>query len=473
MLVENAFPRDTRVRNEAFTLASAGLRVSVVALRAPGEPLRETVGGVSVYRLPTLTVFRKLPGSRRSRFSSLIGTLAVLVGYVLEYAYFTAGCAAVSWYVALKEGIDVIHAHNPPDTLFLVGAVHRLLGTRFVFDHHDLSPELYESRYRRRNGLVARGLLLCERASVRLADLVIATNESYRAIDIARHGIDASKVIVVRNGPDLSRVCVSEPDLRLRRKARVLLGYVGAINPQDGVDYMLRALDYLYRVLGRSDFHCVVIGDGDSVAALRELSASLGLADRVEFTGFIPDEDMLRSLSTVDIALDPNPSSPLNDVSTWIKVMEYMALGKPVVSFDLKETRVSAGEAALFAPPNDEAAFARNIARLMDDEALRARLGDTGQRRVRELLNWEVSARHLLGAYGRLLPARAGGRSLPPPAAGSRGADAPGPRPGAVTPASAARPARCGQERDARYALENLHSDSMHTRRVARDRGIR
>jgi len=401
--VENEFPRDTRVRNEAFTLASNGLQVSVVALRAAGEKPRESLDGVTVYRLPRLTIFRKLPKAERSGFAALVNKVRVLVGYVTEYLYFTSGCLIVSCYVALKGGFDVIHAHNPPDTLFVVGAFHKLFGKKFVFDHHDLSPELYRSRYKTPSGLVSRGLAFCEKASVKLADVVIATNESYRAIDIDRNAVDPGKVFIVRNGPDLSRVRLTEPDQALRRKARVVLGYLGAINPQDGVDYLLRALDYLRHTLNRSDFYCVVIGDGDSLAELRSLAVELRLDNCVMFTGFIPDEDMVKYLSTVDICLDPNPSSPLNDVSTWIKVMEYMALGKPVVSFDLKETRVSAGNAALYATPNDEAEFARRIATLMDDESLRARMGEVGTMRVRNELGWHVTSQNLLRAYEFLL----------------------------------------------------------------------
>jgi len=323
---------------------------------------------------------------------------------VAEYVYFTAGCLAGSCYVAVKHGFDVVHAHNPPDTLFVVGALHKLFGKKFVFDHHDLSPELYRSRYTTANGLVSRALALCERASVRMADVVIATNESYRAIDIQRNGVSPSRVFIVRNGPDLNRVRLTEPDAALRGKARVLLGYLGAMNPQDGVDYMLRALRHLRYELHRSDFHAVAIGNGDSLESLRSLSTELGLADCVTFTGFIPDEEMVRLLSTVDICLDPNPSNPLNDVSTWIKVMEYMAMGKPVVSFDLKETRYSAGDAAAYVTPNDESAFARAVAELMDDPERRSRMAQIGRERIQSELGWHVTSRNLLRAYETLLP---------------------------------------------------------------------
>lgn len=403
MLLENEFPRDTRVRNEAFTLASKGLQVSVIALRGEGEKAREVVNGVTVYRVPRLTVFSKLRDVERSGLVALLHKVQVLIGYVIEYLYFTTACMVVSCYVALKEGFDVVHAHNPPDMLFIVGGFHKLFGRKFVFDHHDLSPELYQSRYATPSGLISRGLALCEKASVKIADVLIATNESYREIDIRRNGIEPSKVFIVRNGPDLGRVRLTDPDPALRSKAPVVLGYLGAMNPQDGLDYMLRALRHLRYELKRTDFYCVAIGNGDSLEELKSQAVQWGLQDCVLFTGFISDEDMVRFLSTVDICLDPNPSSPLNDVSTWIKVMEYMALGKPVVSFDLKETRVSAAGAALYVEPNDEAAFAEAIARLMDDPAERARMAEVGRTRVRNELGWHVTSKNLVLAYEFLL----------------------------------------------------------------------
>jgi glycosyltransferase involved in cell wall biosynthesis len=404
MLVENCFPADSRVRNEAFTLSNSGIKVSVIALRGAGERFHEVVNGVSVYRIPRLSVFKKLPEPGSSPFKSLLRKLQTVAGYLTEYAYFTGGCLFLSFYVALRDGFDVVHAHNPPDTLFVVGAVHKVFGKKFVFDHHDLSPELYLSRYKDSTpGLVSRVLGILEKCSLKLSSVVIVTNSSYRDIDIERHAIDARKVFIVRNGPDLKRVRLASPDVRLQGMKRTILGYVGAMNPQDGVDYLLRAVHYLLNDLKRTEFYCVLIGDGDSRQELEELSRALGLEDHVLFTGFIADEVMMRYLSTADICLDPNPSSPLNDVSTWIKVMEYMALGKPIVSFDLKETRTSAREAAVYVPPNDEQAFARAIATLIDDPATRAEMGRIGRARVENELNWGITSRNLLKAYGQLL----------------------------------------------------------------------
>jgi glycosyltransferase involved in cell wall biosynthesis len=400
MLLENCFPADTRVRNEAFTLAANGFKVTVLALRGKNEAPREVVNGVTVYRIPRLTLFAKLPDEKPTGLKKVLHAMRVIIGYVTEYCYFTGACLGLSLYVAAREGFDVIHAHNPPDTLVVVSAVHKLLGKKSVFDHHDLSPELYLSRYKKtKESLVTRGLRLFEKLSAKVADVVIATNESYRAIDIARNGVAPERVFIVRNGPDLRRVRLVEPDSALKAKGKTILGYVGAMNPQDGVDYLLNALGHLVRDLNRTDFYCVLIGDGDSLEALKTQAIQLGIQDHVFFTGFIPDDDMVRYLSTSDICLDPNPSSPLNDVSTWIKVMEYMALGKPIISFDLKETRTSAGDAALFVTPNDEAQFAKAIAQLMDDPNQRRRMGEYGKQRVQDELGWHVTSRNLLRAY--------------------------------------------------------------------------
>lgn len=400
MLVENSFPADTRVRNEAGTLVENGYRVSVISLGLPGQRWREVVEGVTVYRVPRLTVFEKLPQGNPAGLARLTRTLRTIFGYLIEYGYFTSACLGLSLYVLVTEGFDVIHAHNPPDTLVLVTGVHRLLGRKVVFDHHDLSPELYLSRYPANGeGLVTRGLRLLERLSVKCAHVVIATNESYRAIDIERNGASPERVFIVRNGPDSRRVRLIEPDARLRGLNKKILVYVGAMNPQDGVDHLLRAIGHLAHDLKRTDFHCVLVGSGDSLDALRAQASTLGIDDHVEFTGFIPDEDLVRYLSTADICLDPNPSSPLNDVSTWIKVMEYMALAKPVVSFDLKETRISAAQAAVYVPPNDERAFAAAIAGLMDDPARCHDMGRCGVSRVQAELGWHITSQNLLRAY--------------------------------------------------------------------------
>jgi glycosyltransferase involved in cell wall biosynthesis len=404
MLVENAYPGDRRIVQEAQTLIGAGYQVSVIALRGPGQALSEELNGAHVFRIPQITIFKKL-GNRRSALPRLVGVLPAVLGYFVEYVYFTTACLVVSAYVALRWGFDVVHAHNPPDTLWVVGALYRPFGVDFVFDHHDLSAELYLSRFRlkvREGGVIYKVLIQLEKISLRLSTVSIATNESYKAIQIGRGGKRPEEVFIVRNGPDLNRVRIVAPDERLKRMNKCILGYVGAMNPQDGLDYMLRALHILVHKFQRTDFFCVAVGPGDSLESLKRLSHELCLDEYVWFTGAISDQDLMRCLSAADICLDPNPSNPLNDVSTWIKVMEYMALGKPIVSFDLRETRYSAREAAVYAPPNNEEAFAAAICELMDQPERRREMGEFGRRRVEADLRWDVVSGELLRAYEAL-----------------------------------------------------------------------
>ena len=403
MLVENYFPQDTRVTNEATLLTEAGYDVTVVALRSNGQTGHEVVNGVEVYRLPTLELFKKTPFVKVNRLNLLVVKLKSFLGYVVEYCYFTTACLILSIYVFVRRGFDVMHAHNPPDTLFVVALPFKLLGKKFVFDQHDLCPELYRSRYRAREG-VATGLLrILEWCSLKLADITIATNESYKQIQIERASKNPRDIFIVRNGPNQMRMTAVAPSARLRRMDKYILCYIGSLNPQDGVDHLLRSLRHLMYDLKCSDFHCVIMGTGDSLQDLRDLADQLQLNGCVELPGFVSDEDLQANLAAADICLDPDPSSPLNDVSTWIKVMEYMAYGKPIVAFDLKETRVSAGDAAIYVRPNEESEFAKTVAQLMEEPQLRSKMGEYGRRRVEEELQWSKVGRNLLTAYETLL----------------------------------------------------------------------
>jgi glycosyltransferase involved in cell wall biosynthesis len=302
--------------------------------------------------------------------------------------------------VWVREGFDVVHAHNPPDTLFLIAGFYKLFGKKFVFDHHDVSPELYEARY----GIGARPsvrrlLGLFERITFRTADHVIATNESHRSIAVGRGGVALSDTTIVRNGPETEKMRPTAPDPSLRNRARTVLGYVGIMGPQDGVDYLLRAIRHLVNDLDRKDVFCVIIGRGDAVLALEDLAESLGIADKVWFAGWLSPEDLPRYLSATDICVDPDPSNPYNDKCTMIKMMEYMIMGKPIVAFDLPEHRVSAGDAAVYARANDELDFARKIEELMDDPDRRRQMGEIGRERVFRDLSWEHQAKKLLAAY--------------------------------------------------------------------------
>ncbi len=385
MVVENnTYPADPRVRHEAETLAANGYTVSVVCPRGRGQPWRETINGVHAWRFPNP------PGGS--------GALS----YLMEFGYATLASALLVLWIWLRHGLDVVHVHNPPDTLFVCGLLPRLFGKKFVYDHHDLSPELYLSKFGAQPGLLYRILLRLERWSCRLANRVVEVNESYRQQDLARNGVKPENAWVVRNGPDLRRVRLYPPDPALRARAKTLIAYVGRIAYQDGLDHLLGAVHHLEHDLGYTDWYCIIIGKAENLDFLQQVARDLGITDKVWFTGFIPDEQMLTILSTADVCVMPDPSNPLNDKSTMNKVMEYMALGKPVVAYDLTETRVSAGEAGIYAAVNDQLDMARQIAYLIEHPEQRERMGQIGQQRIAQALSWDYSARRLLRFYETL-----------------------------------------------------------------------
>ena len=394
MLLENGpYSQDARVPSEATALVSAGHKVSVICPVRPQEPWRETLNGVRVYRFPAPP------------------TANGLLGYLLEYGYAMAATFVLSLRVLLDEGFDVIHAHCPPDTFVFIAAFYKLLGKRFVYDHHDLAPELYYARFGGSgNRLVYHILVLLEKLSCRLADHVITTNQSYKTVEMQRGHVPEEYITVVRNGPDLNRLRPVEPDPDLRRKGKTIIGYVGRMGFQDGLDYLLRALRHLIHDLGRTDFFCVLVGAGDALPRIRSLAEQLGLANYVLFTGWVEYSEVPRYLSAMDICVAPEPSNSYNDRSTVIKLMEYMALEKPIVAFDLPEHRVTAQDAAVYARPNDEFDFAQQIAALMDNPERRRRMGEKGRERVEKELAWPHQEKSLLEAYESLISRRDGRR---------------------------------------------------------------
>jgi glycosyltransferase involved in cell wall biosynthesis len=411
-IVDKVFEMDIRVRSEAYVLADAGHGARVLCFSPGARPSRTVVEhGVVLYRFPLLTLFKK--SSRRRSFLGVFFYRALsAVGYFLEYFNYIAASLLLIPFIAVRDGFDAIHFNNPPAVLCIILAVFKLLGKKLVFDHHDLEPELYLSRYRVEKNLIYRALLALEASAIRVADMVIATNESYKAIEIERGGVSAEKIFVVRNAPGVRGLRGDHARHPVRSDGRLFLVYLGIMGPQDGVDYLLRALAHLRYSMGRQDFRCAIIGAGDALGDLRALARELSLEQIVEFTGFVSNEERDGLLAKADICLDPNPSSPLNDHSTWIKVMEYMAYAKPIVSFDLKETRYTAGEAALFVKPNDIVEYAAAVATLMDDPSRRLRMGELGYARVTTELTWERSGANLIRAYewlfsrhGRHLPA--------------------------------------------------------------------
>jgi glycosyltransferase involved in cell wall biosynthesis len=393
ILSENAsVPADRRVWNESQTLAASGWSVVVVSPQGDGrdtDPF-EIRDGIEIHRFP----LRPATGSP--------------ISYLREYGQALWRIRAIVRRLASTRRFDVVHACNPPDFLLLAARRLRSQGAAFVFDHHDLVPELYRSRFGGGTGplyLVARVL---EQIAFRLADVVIATNQSYRAVALSRGRKAPKDVFVVRNGPRRDRFRPCAPDPELRRGRKHLIAYLGIMGPQDGVDHAIRALGWLRTK--RSDWQAIFIGEGDVLEDMRALSAQLGISDRVEFAGWRGDDDIRTILSTADVCLAPDPPSALNDVSTMIKITEYMAMGRAVVSYPLAESQISAGEAAVYAKAGDPESLGACVAELLDDPARRARLGQLGRERVDRELCWERSEQGLLAAYDRALQHRRGAR---------------------------------------------------------------
>lgn len=387
MLLENyTYPQDGRVRREASTLIKAGYQVSVICPAGDGQPLRENVNGVQIFRYPAL-----FEGDG-------------ILGYLWEYVYSMTATFFITVFKSISSGFDIIHAHNPPDTFVLIAAIYKLFGKWFVFDHHDLSPEMYCARFPG-NGkpLIYQVLLFFERLTFRLADHVISTNQSYKRIALERGGLTPAQVTVVRNGPELDRVRLVPDDPILRQKARTIIGYVGVMGYQDGVDYLIRSLAHLVNDFGYTNFYCVLIGKGDAFESLKVLTTSLGLDPYVWFTGRVSDEELMRYLSTADICVVPDPLNPFTDRSSMIKITEYMTLGKPIVAFDLTEHRATAGEAASYARPNDEQDFAEKIKELIDAPESWRTMGDLGRERIEKELSWKCQERYLLSAYSNFM----------------------------------------------------------------------
>jgi glycosyltransferase involved in cell wall biosynthesis len=404
IIVENlTVPLDRRVWQEATTLRDAGYTVSVICPVGGKHTQRyELLDGIHVFRHP-------LP-------IEADGAL----GYALEYA------SALFWEFILsvkaywKVGFDAIQACNPPDLIFLVAGFWKVLFNKpFIFDHHDVNPELYEAKFGKR-GFFHRLLLAAERMTLRTADVSIATNETFKEIAIRRGGMAQDRIFVVRSIPDLSRFKRLAPDPSLKNGRTHLIGYVGIMGAQDGVDLLVKAMSELVHGQGRRDIQCAIVGSGTELEGLKRMSAALGLDDYVTFTGFLSGEPLLRAFSTFDIGVIPDPKNTYNDKISMNKVFEYMSLGIPFVQFDLVEGRRTAGEAALYAGDNSPADLAAQMRRLVDDIALRRKLAEEGRRRSGALLRWESERQRLLSAY-ELALAPAGLTPLPAPAPAAAG----------------------------------------------------
>jgi glycosyltransferase involved in cell wall biosynthesis len=387
IIVQNLpVPFDRRVWLECGALVAAGHDVTVVCPKGSGDPAHAVIDSVELYKYRPYA-----PGGSKA-------------GFLLEYAYSFLATARLVLKARRKGRFAVLQACNPPDIFWPIAIALRALDrTKFVFDHHDLCPELFQSRFPDGPSLPYRGLRMLERRTHRTADHVISTNDSYRDIAISRSGKSPADVTVVRTGPDPDRLRRGEAEAELRRGRRHLVTYIGVMGPQDGVDIAVRAAGIVVNELHREDISFTLIGSGDCFDELVELRDALGLGDYVEFTGRAPDALVARIMSTADVGLSPDPKNPLNDVSTMNKTMEYMAYELPVVAFDLRETRVSAGDAAVYVTPNDEREYARAIVELLDDEPRRAQLGKTGRVLVEQQLAWSHQELAYIGVYAALL----------------------------------------------------------------------
>ncbi len=388
MLLENSpFPADDRVRREARSLTEAGYRVMIVSPASRGQPRLENFEDITVYRYPR-------PKEGKGSW-----------GYVWEYSYSLFVISILSLYILFRHGFDVVHAHQPPDMLAWIAGFYKILGKKYIFDHHDLAPELFDARFRKRgNVAIKHFLLMMERFSCRIADHVIATNESYKWIDMQRGGVPERRITVVRNGPDLREVSRVVLKQAREKNNKTIIGYVGVMGVQDGVDYLLRAIHHLVFRLERRDVLCILVGDGSALPDLKMLSQELELGEIVHFTGWVRGQEQVwKYLHMMDICVAPEPSNPYNDQSSAAKIMEYMSAGKPIVSFDLPEHRFSAGDAAMYALPNDEIDFARKLSVLMDDKERQKSMGAIGKERIEKRFAWSFQAENLLNIYEVLL----------------------------------------------------------------------
>lgn len=386
IIVENLpVPNDRRVWLEAKALQEAGYEVSVISIKGRGR------SGASYEQLEDIHLYRYPAPPPTSG----------MLSFILEFTYCWLASFWLSLRIALKQGVDIVHACNPPETFWLIGLFYKLFGKKFVFDHHDLSPEMYFSRFGRR-GIAYRLLLLLERLTFRTADIVITTNQSHQKVAIERGSFPPEKIHIVRSGPDHDQFRPGPADKTLKQSHRYMVIYLGVLNPQDGVDAFVELAHHIVYQYGRSDILFVIMGSGDALPGLKALSKELAVEDHIHFTGWANKETIIRYISTSDVCVDTMPKTPYGDASTMNKILEYMSFAKPIVSFDLTESRVSAKSAALYAEPGNIDDMASQVILLLADEKRREKMGKLGRSRIENELAWEHQKRYLLEAYESL-----------------------------------------------------------------------
>ena len=388
IIVQNLpVPLDRRVWLECQALIARGYSVSVICPKGPGDPARQCIDGVDIYKYAPA---REAEG---------------LLGFMWEFAYSWVRTAWLSLAAWRHRRFNIIQACNPPDTFWLLALLWRARGVRFIFDHHDLNPELFLSRFGAPQGIGQRlqyaGLKWLERRSFRTADRITSTNESYKATAVRRGGRRAEHVTVVRSGPDTKQMRPIYPG-NPRSADGINLAYLGIMGPQDGVDQVLLVMNELVHKRGRTQVTATLLGFGDCLEELKRQSVELGLDDHVTFTGRVDRIAIAEYLSSADIGLCPDLKTPLNDLSTMNKTMEYMSYGLPSISFDLVETRVSGGDTLLYVPSGDTNAFADAVERLIDDPSLRVELGRKARERVSTQLDWRPQAEAYVGVFDQV-----------------------------------------------------------------------
>ncbi len=387
IIVENLpVPPDRRVWQEARALVAAGYTVSIICPSTPKWPARfEVIEGIHIFRHP-------LPLEANGA-----------VGYILEYSSALFWEALLSIKVKWKIGFDVIQACNPPDTIFLIAIFYKIFfKARFVFDHHDINPELYEAKFARRD-FFYRILCWLERMTFRSADVSLATNERFKDIAVRRGGMKPEDVYVVRSIPDLTRFKRLPAKVEVRKERRIVAGYIGIIGAQDGLDILIEAMNIIVNKFGRTDIQCVIVGDGTEFSQIKSLADSANIGDFVTFTGFITGDEMLSTLSAFDIGVIPDPVNPYNDKISMNKVFEYMILGIPSVQFNLSESREMAGDAALTLEECSAVSLAGGIMKLADDDELRGRLAAASREVLTRGVDWDAQVENLLAAYMKIL----------------------------------------------------------------------
>ena len=384
IIVENLpVPFDTRVWQEATTLAANGYTVSVICPKGKGFSAgEETLEGVHIFR-------HDLPVEGNGP-----------LGYLQEYTYVLREELRLARLVHRRIGFDVIHGCNPPDDIYLVAGRFKKYGVRYVFDHHDICPELFEAKFGKKSGLLYRTQLFFERQTYRHCTFAFVTNESYKKIAIERGGMDPERVIVLRSGPRLERMRILPPNPAIRRGYPYMVGYVGVIGQQEGIEYLLEAAKIIKE--RENNVFWGIVGGGPHLEALQKQARDMGLEDCVEFTGRVPDAQLLEYLNTADVCVNSDRANSMNDKSTMNKILEYMALAKPIVQFDLTEGRFSAQEASLYARGNDSRDLADKIEELLRDPERRQRMGEFGRSRVLHELSWEHTHHALLEGYEKL-----------------------------------------------------------------------